>query len=262
MTICIIPARLNSSRFPGKLLAMAGGKSVLQRTYECALRSKRLDDLMVATDHAQIADHVRSFGGKIIWTSSSCQNGTERIADALQREPKLQQAAYVINLQGDHPCTSPQTIDQIADMLTLDPTAEMSTAARTIRSWEDYRSPHVVKCIFDHTGRALYFSRSPIPYVKNHCDKPPGFQHIGLYGYRTSFLLKIASMQDTDLQRSEDLEQLRFLELGYKINVAVVEDEALGVDTPQDLAKLEEWLLCQLNISSSPAALFPRSEKA
>ena len=250
MTICIIPARLNSSRFPGKLLAMAGGKTILQRTYECSLRSKRLDDRFVATDNAQIADHVESFGGKVIWTSSSCQNGTERINEALQKVPKLRQAPIVINLQGDHPCTSPDTIDKIVDLLIQDPSASVGTAVRPIRSWEDYSSPHVVKCVFDRTGQALYFSRSPIPFVKKDCGKPVGFQHIGIYGYRTAFLLKIASMQDTDLQRSEDLEQLRFLELGYKISVALVDDEAIGIDTPQDLVKLEELLVCQLNTSS------------
>ncbi len=261
MTICIIPARLHSTRFPQKLLAMACGKSVLQRTYECALGCKKIDELWVATDHPQIADHVQGFGGKIIWTSESCQNGTERIADALQKEPRLQQAKIVINLQGDHPQTSPNTIDQIAQLLIDDSEASISTAVRPIRSWEDFSSPHIVKCVFDLQGRALYFSRAPIPYSKKECVQPCGFQHIGIYGYRTAFLMQIASMQDTGLQRSEDLEQLRFLELGYNIKVAVVEDEALGVDTPQDLEKLERMILCQLNISLSPAESFPRLEK-
>lgn len=258
MTICIIPARLHSTRFPKKLLTLAGGKSILQRTYECALGCKNIDELWVATDHPEIAAHVQEFGGKVILTSESCQNGTERIADALQREPKLQKAAIVINLQGDHPCTSPMTIDRIAQILIDDLDAKISTAVRPIRSWEDYFSPHVVKCVFDHQGHALYFSRSPIPYLKKEYETPPAFQHIGIYGYRTEFLMQIGSMHDTGLQRSEDLEQLRFLELGYKIRVAVVEDEALGVDTPQDLEKLERILLCRSNISLSPAASFPR----
>jgi 3-deoxy-manno-octulosonate cytidylyltransferase (CMP-KDO synthetase) len=141
---------------------MACGKSVLQRTYECALGCKKIDELWVATDHPQIADHVQGFGGKIIWTSESCQNGTERIADALQKEPRLQQAKIVINLQGDHPQTSPNTIDQIAQLLIDDSEASISTAVRPIRSWEDFSSPHIVKCVFDLQGRALYFSRAPI----------------------------------------------------------------------------------------------------
>jgi len=242
MTICIIPARLHSTRFPQKLLATAGGKTILQRTYECALKCKNIDDLWVATDHSQIAEHVQKFGGKIIWTSESCRNGTERIAEALQKEPSLQQAKIVINLQGDHPCTAPSTIDQIARVLAEDVEAAVSTAVRPIRSREDYLSPHVVKCVFDCRGRALYFSRSPIPYSKKEFDVPAAFQHIGIYGYRTNFLMKIGSLQDTGLQRSEDLEQLRFLELGYEIAVAVVEDEALGIDTPQDLEKLNKML--------------------
>lgn len=243
MNICIIPARLNSSRFPKKLLAMAHGKTVLQRTYECAARCGKLDELFVATENDEIADHVQSFHGKVIWTSSQCQNGTERIAEALQKEPHLQKASVIINLQGDHPLTSPTTLERIVDELLNDPSADVSTAVRALQSLDDYRSPHVVKCVFDHQHRALYFSRSPIPHSKNESKAVCGFQHIGLYGYRPSFLLKIKEMQDTGLQRSEDLEQLRFLELGYKIKVAVVEDEALGIDTPQDLEKLEKRLL-------------------
>jgi 3-deoxy-manno-octulosonate cytidylyltransferase (CMP-KDO synthetase) len=261
MIICIIPARLNSSRFPGKLLAMAHGKTILQRTYETALGSRKIDELWVATDDEKIAGHAEGFGAKVIRTSSSCQNGTERIAEALHNVPRLQKASVVINLQGDHPCTSPSTLDRIADELLSDPSAQISTAVRPIRSLDDYRSPHVVKCVFDQTGRALYFSRSPIPYSKNECELPFAFQHIGLYGYRTELLMQIKTMQDTGLQRCEDLEQLRFLELGYKIRVAIVEDEALGVDTPQDLVKLEKLLLCQLNTFSSPAASFHRSAK-
>jgi 3-deoxy-manno-octulosonate cytidylyltransferase (CMP-KDO synthetase) len=262
MIACVIPARLNSTRFPEKLLQLACGKTVLQRTYECAARCKRLDEIFVATDSEKIASHVQSFGGQIILTSSSCQNGTERIAEALLKEPRLQKASIVINLQGDHPCTSPATLERIADLLTEDSTADMSTPVRLLKSWDDYRSPHVVKCVFDISGRALYFSRSPIPYSKKECEKPSGFQHIGLYAYRPSLLLKIGSMKDTDLQRLEDLEQLRLLELGYRIKVAVVDDEALGIDTPQDLRKLEELLVWQSNISLSQAESFPRSGKA
>lgn len=262
MIACIIPARLNSSRFPKKLLMMAGGKTILQRTYECALNSKKIDELWVATDDDTIAKHVEGFQGKVIWTSPTCQNGTERIAEAIQKRPHLQKASIIINLQGDHPCTSPTTLDQIANELLSDSSAHVSTAVRPIVSWEDFQSPHVVKCVFDEQNRAMYFSRSPIPFSKKEIERPYGFQHIGLYGYRPSFLMSLSQMKDTGLQRCEDLEQLKFLELGYKIKVAVVEDEALGVDTPQDLEKLEKLLLlCQLNISSSPAGSFLHSEK-
>ena len=258
MIICVIPARYDSTRFPGKLLAKAGGKTVLERTYNSALGSKRIDKLFIATDNEQIAVHAASFGAEVLWTSRQCKNGTERIAEALHNNPSLQEASIVLNLQGDHPCTSPTTLDAIAEMLLEDPSAEIATAVRPIQSREDFLSPHIVKCVMGQAGQALYFSRAPIPYAKSGWA---GYQHIGLYGYRTSFLLKIASLKDTDLQQSEDLEQLKFLELGYRIKVALVEDDALGVDTPEDLAKLEKWLLCQSNISLSPAALFPRSAK-
>ncbi len=258
MIICIIPARFESSRFPGKLLVKADGKTILERTYACAKESKRIDQLYIATDDERIRDHALSFGAEVLKTSKKCKNGTERLADALKRYPHLQEASHVINLQGDHPCTSPATLDSIAEMLLDDPSAEIATAARPIQSREEFLSPHVVKCVMGQKNEALYFSRAPIPYTKSGWG---GYQHIGLYGYRTSFLLKIASLKDTDLQQSEDLEQLKFIELGYRIKVALVEDDALGVDTPEDLAKLEKWLLCQSNISLSPAALFPRSAK-
>ncbi len=244
MIVCIIPARFNSSRFLGKLLAEAGGKTVLQRTHECALKSRKIDELYIATDDERIASHAKSFGGNVIFTSSECKNGTERLSEAIRNEPRLQQASAIVNLQGDHPCTSPETLDALASLLD-DPLADVGTAVCAIRSREDFESPHVVKCVMDGKGYALYFSRSPIPYSNKKLEIPRGFQHIGLYAYRPSFLLKIGSLCDTDLQRSEDLEQLKFLELGYRIRVALVEDEALGVDTPKDLEKLKKLLLCQ-----------------
>lgn len=257
MILCIIPARYDSSRFPGKLLEKAGGKSILQRTYECALDSKRIDKLLIATDDARIQAHAESFGAEVVRTSRECSNGTARIAEAVQKQPSLAKASLIMNLQGDHPLTSCTTLDEIADLLLKDRTIEIATAARKVRSQEDFLSPNVVKCVFNEKREALYFSRSPIPYCRTGWQ---GYQHIGLYGYKTSFLLKIACMKDTDLQQSEDLEQLKFLELGYRIKVALVEDEALGIDTPEDLAKLEK-LLCLSNISSLQEASFPLSEK-
>lgn len=263
MNICIIPARWNSSRFPGKLLVVVQGKTILQRTFECALASKKIDELFVATDDQRIADHVHSFGGRVLWTSSTCKNGTERISEALQKESRLQEALMVINLQGDHPCTSPHTLDRVAHLLMEDPSLDVGTAARPIRTKKSFLSPHVVKCVLDKNGRALYFSRSPIPHrIGSYPQKALlGYHHIGLYAYRTSFLLQMASLPETDLQQAEDLEQLKFLELGFAIKVAIVEDEALGIDMPQDLATLEK-ILCRSNTSSLPAASFLHSAKA
>lgn len=240
---CVIPARFNSSRFPGKLLAFAGGKSVLQRTYECALQSSSIKKLFVATDSDQIANHVHDFGGAVIWTSSACLSGTDRIAEALQKEQALQEAAMIVNLQGDHPLTCPATLDCIVELLASDPSASMATAITPLRSWGEFLSPHAVKCVVDRFNNALYFSRTPIPYTKNQGEIPPSaYLHIGLYAYRTSFLNLLQNLPNSDLQRSEDLEQLKVLELGYRIKAAIVEDPALGIDTPEDLEKLKKLL--------------------
>ena len=243
MITCIIPARLNSSRFPKKLLALAGGKTVLQRTYECALGSKKIENLFVATDSDEIADHVRQFGGTVIRTSPTCPSGTDRIIEALQNEPSLKESSIILNLQGDHPLTSPETLDEIAALLLSDPEASIATAARPLKTRDEYLSPHCVKCVIDRFKNALYFSRSPIPYTKNHEIIPSsGYLHIGLYGYRPSFLHVLSTLANSDLQRFEDLEQLKTLEMGYRIKVAIVEDRALGIDTPEDLNKLKNLL--------------------
>lgn len=245
---CVIPARYNSSRFPGKLLFKAAGKTVLQRTFEKAAQCSQLDAIYVATDDEQIAEHIRSLGGDVLWTSPNCKNGTDRIIEALQNYNQLQAADIIINLQGDHPCTSPDTIRSIVECLEKDPEAVMSTAVVPLTNRLDYLSPHVVKCVFDEKGNALYFSRSPIPYFRPDQDLT-AYAHIGMYGYRTSFLLQLHSLECTALQEIEDLEQLKVLEKGYRIKVAIADEMILGVDTPQDLVKLEQYL-CQSNIFS------------
>lgn len=241
--VCVIPARYNSSRFPGKLLARAHGKTVLERTLEKARLCPEIDAVFVATDDERIADHAQKLGGDVVWTSSHCQNGTERIFEALQKEPKLQRSSILINLQGDHPCTEPETLRAVIHTLQFDPTAAVATPVTPIVHPEDFASPHVVKCVFDSSHYALYFSRSPIPYHPPHTPLS-AYAHIGIYAYRTSFLKKLLDLPPTTLQKLEDLEQLRVLENGYRIKIAVVKERAVGVDTPQDLVKLEK-LLCQ-----------------
>lgn len=245
---CIIPARYNSSRFPGKLLAKAQGKTVLQRTFENAKRCSSLDSLYVSTDDERIAEHVQEIGGEVLWTSSLPRDGTERAIEALKLYPALQNVSYVMVLQGDHPCTAPETISAIAEALRSDGDAVLSTAAAPIRTRDDFLSPHVVKCVFDVNGNALYFSRSPIPY---HVDGSfsSAFAHIGIYCYRKTFLDKMASLKPTGLRISEDLEQLNVLELGYRVKVARVAEKTPSVDTPTDLVKLEEYL-CKQNTFS------------
>jgi 3-deoxy-manno-octulosonate cytidylyltransferase (CMP-KDO synthetase) len=238
---CVIPARLNSSRFPRKLLSLAHGKTVLQRTFEQAKQCALIDHLFVATDSDEIADHVKGFGGGVIWTSETCQNGTERICEALEKEPILQNSSMVINVQGDHPCTQKETLEALIKSLNSDTQAVLSTAVTPILAREEYESPHVVKCVFDTEHNALYFSRSPIPYIREGLPLA-AYAHIGVYCYRTPFLKEKFSKSLTNLQKSEDLEQLKVLENGNRIKIAVVKEKVLGVDTPQDLEKLKEIL--------------------
>ena len=247
MTIaCVIPARFHSSRFPGKLLKMAAGKTVLQHTFEKASQCKDIDALFVATDHEQIADHIQGLGGEIIWTSPECQNGTERICEAMQKDARLQKASYIVNLQGDHPCTKPETISAIVQALKSDKTARMSTAVTKIQDPQDFFSPHIVKCVFDLSLNALYFSRAPIPFN----GLANAYAHIGIYCYQPKFLKEIFAKESTPHQKCEDLEQLKVLENGHRVKIAVVEETILGIDTPKDLETLKEFFLCQSNISS------------
>ncbi len=258
MTVsCVIPARFNSSRFPGKLLKKAGGKTVLQHTFEKACQCPNISHVFVATDDEQIADHITSLRGNVIWTSPECQNGTERIFEALQKNETLQKSTYILNLQGDHPCTEPSTLSAVIHVLSSDETADMSTAVTLIEDMAQYQSPHVVKCVFDIHRNALYFSRSPIPYSRKE-TLPMAYAHIGTYCYRTSFLKKIFTLQKSFYQETEDLEQLKVLENGHTIKIAIVEETVLGIDTPKDLEKLNEILsLCRQNISLSQVELFP-----
>jgi 3-deoxy-manno-octulosonate cytidylyltransferase (CMP-KDO synthetase) len=250
MTVaCVIPARFNSSRFPGKLLMQAAGKSVLQRTFERASQCPDISLLYVATDDERIAEHVQNFGGEIIWTSPDCKHGTERVAQAIRSHKELQNASIVVNPQGDHPCVEPATMSALIRALQSDEKAVVSTPVTQIRREEDYLSPHVVKAVFDQALRALYFSRAPIPFSWGTEGAKRAFAHIGIYCYRTDFLLSSIAFAPSALQSAENLEQLAILELGHRIKIAIVNEPLVGIDTPQDLVKLENYL-CQSNIFS------------
>ncbi|HEY4255291.1 MAG TPA: 3-deoxy-manno-octulosonate cytidylyltransferase [Chlamydiales bacterium] len=245
MTIaCIIPARFNSTRFPGKLLATALGKTVLERTFASALQYFPRSQLFVATDDERIAAHVQMLGGQAIFTSPDCPNGTERIAEAVAKFPGLEKAEVIVNLQGDHPCVKASTLQAVVEVLLSDPNASMSTVATPLKNLTDFLSPHVVKVVVDQDSNALYFSRSPIPYAKPNILPSSALHHIGLYCFRRDYLLKYATMGTTPLQLLEDLEQLKALEAGHRIKVAIVDEQAIAVDTPQDLVQLEQFL-CQ-----------------
>jgi 3-deoxy-manno-octulosonate cytidylyltransferase (CMP-KDO synthetase) len=184
---------------------------------------------------------VETLGLIPIWTSPSCLSGTDRIAEAVLKSPDLMQTEIIVNLQGDYPLTPPETLDAAIRTLQSDPTAAMATLAAPIACLEDFLAPHVVKVLLDLEGNALYFSRSPIPFSKEGVPKN-ALHHIGLYCFRRSFLLQYPRITPTPLQLQEDLEQLKLLESGWKIKVGIVAEKVIGIDVPEDLAKLEEFL--------------------
>lgn len=246
----IIPARYGSVRFPGKPLADIMGKSLIRRTYENAKRSETLEEVVVATDDHRIYEHVIEFGGEAVMTSDKCLTGTDRLADAVKNLRRLHDAELFINIQGDEPCLEPQVIDSIAEALLHDHEAVMSTAVVKIESEEEALSSSVVKCVMDGKGNALYFSRALIPSNKASHYNPQitYYKHLGIYGYRREFLLHYAELKTTPLQLAEDLEQLKVLEHGYRIKTAIVKSCGIGVDTPEDIKKVEQ-LLCKQNTS-------------
>lgn len=241
--IGIIPARYASTRFPGKPLILIQGKSLLQRTYENAKKAK-LDELIVATDDEKIFEHVKGFGGKVMMTSPDHLTGTDRIAEVLQRNPNWMKAAVIINIQGDEPCIEPSSLDAIVEALISDPSANMSTAVTPLRTKIEAESSAVVKCVFDKKNHALYFSRTLLPSNKKHAYNPSAsyYRHIGVYAFRPSFLLEYGKLPPTPLQLEEDLEQLKILEHGYRIKIAVLDHISIGVDTPEDIKQVELWL--------------------
>lgn len=242
--IGMIPARYGSSRFPGKPLVQIAGKSLIQRTFENARRCRVLEDLIVATDDARIYDHVLGFGGKAVMTSEACPTGTERIAEAVRRNGDYDGVELVVNVQGDEPALEPEVVEKVVAKLREDAGAVMSTAVMKIRSEEEAASYSVNKCVMDVHGNALYFSRTLIPNGHRGKWQPQVtyYKHLGIYCYRKSFLLQYPELEPTPLQLAEDLEQLKVLEHGFRIKAAIVESNSIGVDTPEDIKKVERLL--------------------
>jgi len=237
--IGIIPARYASSRLPGKMLLPILGKSLLQRTYECAKHSTKLDRLIIATDDKRIYDHGKSFGAECYMTAIECLNGTERLVDAIKRYPELQKGEIFVNIQGDRPCLPSRSIDATVDALLKCSLDVMTTPIVKIFNREDIDNPASVKCVLDKHGYALYFSRTAIPYPK---PTMPCYKHLGLYAYRKDFLMQYVELADTPLQLQEDLEQLKVLEHGFRIKTVEVDEVDLSVDVPEDIDKVEQWL--------------------
>lgn len=234
----VIPARYASTRFPGKPLADIDGKSMIRWVYEQAKASPALDTVVVATDDSRIFDHVKLFGGNACMTSSEHVSGTDRCYEALTKQS--QQYNYVVNIQGDEPFVSPKQIDLLASL--LDGQTELATLARQITDDEQLFNANVVKVVKNQLGEALYFSRSPIPHVRNvneweWLERHSFFKHIGMYAYRADILESITRLKVSTLEKAESLEQLRWLENGFRIKVAETDIETIGVDTPGDLQK-------------------------
>ncbi len=230
--IGIIPARYGSTRFPGKPLHLIAGKSLIQRTWEQVVQSHEINRVIVATDDQKILEHVESFGGEAVMTSSDCATGTDRIAEVVRSDPMtFEEVDIVVNIQGDEPCIEPETIDRVIHSVgDLDLCA---TAVTRIKNPDELHTPSVVKCVVDQWGDALYFSRLPLPGA---------YRHVGIYAFDTDFLLEYSQLADTPLQKAENLEQLKILEHGNMIKVAVVEESGIGVDVPEDVEEVEEWL--------------------
>lgn len=236
--IGIVPSRYASTRFPAKSLAVIRGKSMIQRVYEQAQQSSALNDVIVATDHQDIYDHVKKFGGTVYMTKPDHASGTDRCHEALMHQKKKYD--YVINIQGDEPFIQPQQIDLLAGR--LDGITEIATLIKALETEEQLFNPNVVKVVCNKVMEALYFSRSPIPHIRNTPEKDwlskhKFYKHIGMYAYRTDVLERLHRLSISSLEKAESLEQLRWLENGFKISVAETATETIGIDTPEDLER-------------------------
>lgn len=234
----IIPSRYASTRFPSKPLHMIKGKTMIQRVWEQAWKSK-LDAVVVATDDIRIADEVLKFGGQYVMTDPKHRSGTDRCREALYTVEEQYDA--VVNIQGDEPFIDPQQINQVIDLISRDDT-QIASLAKRIEDKDELFSPNTVKVVMDKQGYALYFSRNPLPFMRDldhekWLEKGEFYKHIGLYAYKTDVLCKIAAMQSIPLETAESLEQLRWLENGLRIRMGITQLESISIDTQEDLER-------------------------
>jgi 3-deoxy-manno-octulosonate cytidylyltransferase (CMP-KDO synthetase) len=238
----IIPARFASSRFPGKPLVDIGGKTMIQRVYEQAKKSSKLSEVIVATDDERIAAEVKKFGGNFVMTSDTHHSGTDRCAEAVKKVPGNWKA--VINIQGDEPFIQPEQIDLLASLFDHS-SVLIGTLVKKLSDPSDLDNPNTMKVVLDANGNGMYFSRSPIPFIRGEekskwLDKHFFYKHIGIYGYRSDVLQKITLLAPGKLEIAESLEQLRWLENGYSIRTAFTTLETLSVDSPEDLERMKK----------------------
>lgn len=253
MVIIIIPARFASTRFPGKVIALLKNKPIIQHVYEKAKASNLIEDVFIATDDERVFQCVNNFGGKALMTSKNHPSGTDRIAEAVDILIKygynLKNDSIVINLQGDEPLIKPQMIDQLVSLMkdNIDSNQFIGTLVKKIDNESEFTNPNIVKVVFDSNKYALYFSRCPIPfdrekYLKGSSTNHFMYKHIGIYGYTVETLKKFVSLPQSRLEKIEALEQLRALENGIKIKIAITEYDSFGIDTPEDLEVAEKCL--------------------
>lgn len=239
--VIVIPARYASTRLPGKPLREIDNKPLIQWVYEGAKRSRLKDNILIATDDERIRDAALSFGADVVMTAPSCESGTERVYEAI----KGSDAEIIVNLQGDEPFIRGDMIDELFSVIEKE-NPDMATLSCPIGHEGEYRDPNTVKVVLDRLGFALYFSRSPIPYIKVNDHSPLTthhsitYKHIGIYGYSRSFLEKFVNMEKGMLEEAESLEQLRVLEHGYRIRVLITSYDGFGIDTEEDLARFAE----------------------
>ena len=234
-TAIIIPARYGSSRLEGKPLIKVEGKPIIQWVYEKAQAAKLADMIIVATDDERIFNAVKDFGGNVEMTSTEHKCGSDRIKEVVMRHPEID---YIVNLQGDEPWIKSESIDEVIKNVKDDVSADISTLIRKITP-EEAENPNLVKCVIDNSGFAMYFSRSKIPFERNPISGN-FYGHLGIYGYKRDALIKMTSLPQTPLEKTESLEQLRALENGMKIKTSVVDFVPVGIDTAEDLLKFKQ----------------------
>lgn len=246
-TVAIIPARYASTRFPGKPLALLGGKPVVQWVWENVSALPELAGAVVATDDERIAEAVEGFGGRAMMTASTHRSGTDRCGEVVRRlREEGQECDVAINVQGDEPFVQQEQLRALIECFA-DDEVQIATLKTTIRSTEELLSPNNVKVVCDLRGSALYFSRQPLPYQRGvesaqWVDSYPYFKHVGIYAFRTAVLEKLVCLPQSPMEKSESLEQLRWLENGYRIHVRETSVANIGIDTPADMAEAESYL--------------------
>lgn len=243
-TLGIIPARYGSTRLPGKPLIKIRGKTIIERVHARAKQARLLHDVIVATDDVTIYNHVRKFGGHAMMTRLDHESGTLRCAEVSAAMPGF---GLIINIQGDEPLIDPAQIDQLAAFMINTPTAGIGTLIRRITDVADLTNPSVAKVVCGHNGRVLYFSRNAVPFVRDFpvgswLDKLPFFRHVGMYAYRREVLARIGSLSQSNLEHAEKLEQLNWLYHGFQVYAVQTEFDSHGVDTPEDLERVERLL--------------------